>query len=60
MKRDMEGMAVCIVSLGYVGLPVAEAFAKGLNVIGFGTNGDKIRELNRTTITEILSSPMTL
>ncbi len=48
MKRDFEEIAVCIVGLGYVGLPVAEAFAKSLKVIGFDTNGDKIRKLNRS------------
>lgn len=48
MKRDLEGMVVCIVGLGYVGLPLAEAFAKSLKVIGFDINDDKIRKLNRS------------
>ncbi|MBI2979879.1 MAG: hypothetical protein HYY41_03525 [Chloroflexi bacterium] len=28
-------MVVCIVGLGYVGLPLAEAFARSTSVIGF-------------------------
>ena len=47
MKRSLEGLVVCIVGLGYVGLPLAEAFAKSLPVIGFDINGDRIRKLNR-------------
>lgn len=37
---------VCIVGLGYVGLPLAEEFSKSLRVIGFDVNEDKIRKLN--------------
>lgn len=34
---------ICIVGLGYVGMPIAVAFAKkGLNVIGFDLNKEKI------------------
>jgi UDP-N-acetyl-D-galactosamine dehydrogenase len=36
---------VCVVGLGYVGLPLAVAFAeKGLKVIGFDINKEKIRK----------------
>lgn len=35
--------SLAIVGLGYVGMPVAHAFArKGLNVIGFDLNREKI------------------
>jgi len=37
---------VCIVGLGYVGQPLAEAFSKSLRVIGFDVDEDKIRKLN--------------
>ena len=47
MKRSLEGSVVCVVGLGYVGLPLAEAFAKSLKVIGFDIDGDRIRKLNR-------------
>jgi len=43
----LEGSVVCVIGLGYVGLPLAEAFAKNLQVIGFDINGDRIRKLNR-------------
>ena len=47
MKRNLDEAIVCIVGLGYVGLPLAEAFAKSLQVIGFDVTGDKIRKLNQ-------------
>ncbi|MCD6452907.1 MAG: nucleotide sugar dehydrogenase [Dehalococcoidales bacterium] len=36
---------VGIIGLGYVGLPLAKAFSKGLKVIGFDSNRDKVRGL---------------
>ncbi len=37
--------SLCVVGLGYVGMPIAIAFAeKGLNVIGFDTNKEKIEK----------------
>ena len=48
MKRNVDGVAVCVVGLGYVGLPLAEAFAKSLKVIGFDINDDKVTKLNRS------------
>jgi len=47
MKGDLEGAVVCIVGLGYVGLPLAEAFAKNLKVVGFDINSNKIATLNQ-------------
>ncbi|GAI51039.1 unnamed protein product, partial [marine sediment metagenome] len=38
---------VCIIGLGYVGLPLAEAFSKSLKVIGFDIEKDKISSLNK-------------
>ncbi len=37
---------VCVVGLGYVGLPLAEAFSKSLKVIGFDTDTQKIHQLD--------------
>jgi len=37
---------ICIVGLGYVGLPLAHAFAKKYKVVGFDINKDRIKELN--------------
>ncbi len=45
MKKPEE--KICIVGLGYVGLPLAHAFAKkGFGVVGFDINQDRIEELN--------------
>jgi len=46
-KLKLNKVIVCIVGLGYVGLPLAEAFANSLKVIGFDANGDKTRKLNQ-------------
>ena len=36
--------SIALVGLGYVGMPIAHAFAKkGLNVIGFDLNKEKIK-----------------
>ena len=40
---------VCVVGLGYVGLPLAEAFSKNLKIIGFDVDEDKIRKLNENS-----------
>jgi len=42
----MENKIVCIVGLGYVGLPLAKAFSKHLKTIGFDVDNEKIRLLN--------------
>jgi len=55
MKGDLEGVVVCIVGLGYVGMPLAEAFAGSLEVIGFDINSDRIRQLNRNNNTSNLA-----
>ena len=44
-KQMKNEAAVCIVGLGYVGLPLAEAFAKNLSVIGLDVDEDKIEKL---------------
>ena len=40
-------MTVCVVGLGYVGLPLAEAFAQHLRVIGYRRNQEAVDSLNR-------------
>jgi len=47
MRYDLKSAVVCIVGLGYVGLPLAEAFSKSLKVIGFDTNDQKINQLSQ-------------
>jgi UDP-N-acetyl-D-galactosamine dehydrogenase len=42
----MKNKTVCIIGLGYVGLPLAEAFSKHLKTMGFDIDEDKIGDLN--------------
>ena len=42
----MKHKTVCIVGLGYVGLPLAEAFSKHLKVMGYDINEEKIKNPN--------------
>ncbi len=37
---------ICLIGLGYVGLPLAHAFAKKYNVVGFDINQSRVDELN--------------
>jgi UDP-N-acetyl-D-mannosaminuronate dehydrogenase len=41
----MKDKTVCIVGLGYVGLPLAKAFSKHLRVIGYDVDSTKIDKL---------------
>jgi UDP-N-acetyl-D-galactosamine dehydrogenase len=47
VKLNVEKATVCVVGLGYVGLPLAEAFARKLDVIGFDTDIKKISLIKR-------------
>jgi len=42
----MKNKTVCVIGLGYVGLPLAEAFSKHLKTIGFDIDDKKIGYLN--------------
>ena len=48
----MKDKTVCIVGLGYVGLPLAKAFSSHLKVIGFDIDEEKIRNLGNNTNNE--------
>jgi UDP-N-acetyl-D-galactosamine dehydrogenase len=45
MNDSVEQRTVAIVGLGYVGLPVAVAFGKVFETIGFDVGADRVREL---------------
>lgn len=45
--KKITDKTVCVVGLGYVGLPLAEAFAQHLRTIGYRRNKKKIDELNK-------------
>jgi len=47
-RKEIASMTVCVVGLGYVGLPLAEAFARHLKVIGYRRNQEAVDDLNRT------------
>lgn len=41
----LEGKKVCVLGLGYVGLPLAVEFGKQLSTVGFDINTDRVAEL---------------
>ena len=46
MGGTMKTKTVCVVGLGYVGLPLAKAFSRHLKVIGYDVDEEKVKELN--------------
>jgi UDP-N-acetyl-D-glucosamine/UDP-N-acetyl-D-galactosamine dehydrogenase len=38
---------ICVIGLGYVGLPLAVEFAKKFDVVGYDTNSERVAELHR-------------
>lgn len=53
-KLKQNEAIVCIVGLGYVGLPLAIEFSKSLKVIGFDIDNQKIKALNNNPHPNIL------
>jgi UDPglucose 6-dehydrogenase/UDP-N-acetyl-D-galactosamine dehydrogenase len=47
VQKKVTDLVVCIVGLGYVGLPLAVAFSKHLKTIGYRRNQDAVDELNK-------------
>src|SRR3972149_485556 len=47
MNVQGKQYCVCVVGLGYVGLPLALAFSRHFRVIGFDSNPDRVKELDR-------------
>jgi len=45
IEHHLEEAVVCIVGLGYVGLPLAQAFSERLRVIGFDKDAKRVNEL---------------
>ena len=55
---EVKNKVICIVGLGYVGLPLAEEFSKHFRVIGFDVNERKIKSLSQLYSNfEITSNP---
>ena len=45
-KLNKSKIKICVLGLGYVGLPIAIEFGKKFNVIGYDINANRIKELN--------------
>jgi len=54
-KLTLNKATVCIIGLGYVGLPLATAFSRSLKVTGFDINAGKVEALNRGSRSQNLS-----
>lgn len=54
VSEKLKAKTVCIVGLGYVGLPLAKAFSRHLRVRGFDIEEEKIEKLNNGNIEENL------
>jgi len=46
MQAELGQPTICVVGLGYVGLPLATAFSRHFKVIGFDTDINRVKELN--------------
>lgn len=46
VQKTIKNKTVCVVGLGYVGLPLAEEFSRHLRTIGFRRDQEKVDELN--------------
>lgn len=47
MDAELEKLKICIIGLGYVGLPLAVEFSKKFPVIGFDINSRRVEELKK-------------
>jgi UDPglucose 6-dehydrogenase/UDP-N-acetyl-D-galactosamine dehydrogenase len=48
VPETIKNKTVCVVGLGYVGLPLAEDFSQYIRTIGFRRNQDEVDKLNAT------------
>ena len=55
-NTNISDKIVCIIGLGYVGYPLAEAFSKYFKVIGFDINEEKVKKLNKNNVTFEITS----
>ena len=56
MTRSLVGSVVCVVGLGYVGLPLAQAFSQKFKVIGIDTDARKLRQLSSQKATMLVTA----
>ena len=43
----IQSTKICVIGLGYVGLPLALEFSKKFPVVGFDINNNRVKELNK-------------
>lgn len=55
-KEMLNSMTVCVVGLGYVGYPLADAFSKHVRTIGFDVDEDKVARINATPKNTIIAT----
>jgi UDP-N-acetyl-D-galactosamine dehydrogenase len=55
VSEKLRGKIVCVIGLGYVGLPLAEAFSTHLKVIGFDIDEEKLKNLKEENNNEKLA-----
>jgi UDP-N-acetyl-D-glucosamine/UDP-N-acetyl-D-galactosamine dehydrogenase len=53
VPEKLKNKKVCVVGLGYVGLPLAEAFSKHIGVIGYDIDEKRIKRLSQESKTKI-------
>ena len=46
MSAKLSGIRVCVIGLGYVGLPIAVEFGKKFNTVGFDISAARIKKLS--------------
>jgi UDP-N-acetyl-D-mannosaminuronate dehydrogenase len=47
-SKKILNKTVCVVGLGYVGLPLAQDFSRHIRTIGYRRDKKKVDELNKT------------
>jgi len=56
VSEELKDKTVCVVGLGYVGQPLAEAFSRHLRTIGFDIVAEKINRINGSNGGKLLCS----
>lgn len=52
-KLDNKNLIVCIVGVGYVGYPLAEAFSKHIQVLGYDISKKRVEELQENSTPQL-------
>lgn len=56
VSEDLKDKTVCVVGLGYVGLPLAEAFSQHLRTIGYDLDAKKIARINAEPDNKVIAT----